>query len=130
MAGRTQIIISAVAPVEPFVKNGKLRRLAVSSARRMPWLADVPTMAETLEGFKIDGGGFAVASPAGTPPNVVLTLNRAIGGVLRDAEFEKQLFNLGQSAATPASPEDTAQYLRSERERWGKIFKELDIQPQ
>ena len=50
--------------------------------------------------------------------------------MLRDAEFERQLFNLGQSAATPASPEDTAQYLRSERERWGKIFKELDIQPQ
>ena len=111
-------------------KNGKLRRLAVSSAKRMPGLADLPTMAETLEGFKIDGGGFAVAAPSATPRNVVSTLNRAIGGLLRDAEFEKQLFNLGQTAATPASPEDTAQYLRAERERWGRIFKDLDIQPQ
>ncbi|MFM9968582.1 MAG: Bug family tripartite tricarboxylate transporter substrate binding protein, partial [Burkholderiales bacterium] len=130
VAGRTQIIISAVAPVESFVKNGKLRRLAVSSAKRMPGLTDTPTMAETLEGFKIDGGGFAVASPAGTPGNVVQTLNRAIGEVLRDAEFGQQMFKLGQTAASPASPEETGSYLRTERERWGKIFKDLNIQPQ
>ena len=127
VAGRTQIIISAVAPVEPFAKNGKLRRLAVSSARRMPGLDDVPTMAETLDGFKIDGGGFAVAAPAATPAEIVQRLNRAIAVILRDSEFEKQMFSLGQTAASGASPEATAEYLRTERERWGRIFKELNI---
>ena len=130
VAGRTQIIISAVAPVEAFAKNGKLRRLAVSSAKRMPGLQDVPTMAETLEGFKIDGGGFALAAPASTPAEVVQRLNRGIAVVLRDAEFEKQMFALGQTTANGASPEETVQYLRTERERWAKIFKDLNIQPQ
>jgi tripartite-type tricarboxylate transporter receptor subunit TctC len=130
VAGRTQIIISAVAPVEAFAKNGKLRRLAVSSAKRMPGLDDLPTMAETIDGFKIDGGGFAVVAPAGTPADVVQRLNRAIAVILRDAEFAKQMFSLGQTAASGASPEGVAEYLRSERERWGKIFKDLAIQPQ
>ena len=130
VAGRTQIIISAVAPVAPFVKNGKLRRLAVSSAKRMPGLGDVPTMSETIEGFKIDGGGFSVAAPAATPPEIVQRFNRGIAVMLRDAEFEKQMFSLGQTAANGASPEATAEYLRSERERWGKIFKDLNIQAQ
>lgn len=130
VAGRTQIIISAVAPVESFAKNGKLRRLAVSSARRMPGLDDLPTMAETIEGFKIDGGGFAVVAPAGTPPDAVLRLNRTIAVILRDAEFGRQMFSLGQTPANGASPEGTAEYLRAERERWGRIFRELNIQPQ
>jgi len=127
VAGRTQIIISAVAPVEPFAKNGKLRRLAVSSAKRMPGLDEVPTMAETLEGFKVDGGGFAVVAPAATPAEIVQRLNRAVAVILRDAEFEKQMFSLGQTAANGASPEATAEYLRTERERWGRIFKDLNI---
>ena len=130
VAGRTQIIISAVAPVEFFAKNGKLRRLAVSSARRMPGLDDLPTMAETMEGFKIDGGGFAVVAPALTPADSVLRLNRAIAVILRDAEFGKQMFSLGQIPASGATPEATAEYLRSERERWGRIFRDLAIQPQ
>jgi tripartite-type tricarboxylate transporter receptor subunit TctC len=130
VAGRTQIIISAVAPVEPFAKNGKLRRLAVSSARRMPGLDEVPTMAETLEGFKVDGGGFAVVAPAATPAEIVQRLNRAIAVVLRDAEFEKQMFSLGQTAGNGASPEAVAEYLRTERDRWGRIFKDLNIQAQ
>jgi tripartite-type tricarboxylate transporter receptor subunit TctC len=130
VAGRTQIIISAVAPVEAFAKNGKLRRIAVSSAKRMPGLDDLPTMAETIDGFKIDGGGFAVVAPAGTPADIVLRMNRAIAVILRDAEFAKQMFSLGQTAASGASPEGVAEYLRSERERWGRIFKDLAIQPQ
>ena len=130
VAGRTQTIISAVAPVESFAKNGKLRRLAVSSAKRMPGLDELPTMADTIEGFKIDGGGFAVVAPAATPADAVQRLNRAIAVILRDAEFGRQMFSLGQIPANGAPPEAIAEYLRSERERWGKIFRDLAIQPQ
>jgi tripartite-type tricarboxylate transporter receptor subunit TctC len=96
----------------------------------MPGLDDLPTMAETMEGFKIDGGGFAVVAPALTPADSVLRLNRAIAVILRDAEFGKQMFSLGQIPASGATPEATAEYLRSERERWGRIFRDLAIQPQ
>jgi len=130
VAGRTQLIVSAAASIDSFVKSGKLLRLAVSSSKRLPGAPDLPTMAETIPGFRIDGGGFAVVAPAGTPSEIVQRLNRAIGVLGREQDFEKQMLSLGQIPASPASPDATAEYLRSERERWGRIFRELDIQPQ
>jgi tripartite-type tricarboxylate transporter receptor subunit TctC len=130
VAGRTQVIISAAAPLEPFVRSGKLRRLAVSSPSRNPGLPDLPTMGETLPGFQIDGGGFAVAAPAAISAEVVQRFNRAIAAVLKEPDFQQKMLSLGQVASSGASAEAAADYLRSERERWGRIFRELGIRPQ
>ena len=130
VAGRTQVIITAVAPAEPFVKSGKLRRLAISSLRRNPTIPDVPAMAESLQGFQIDGGGFFVAAPVATAPETVIRLNRAIGTLLREPDFEQRLLSLGQVASSGPLPEAISEYLRSERERWGRLFRELNIPAQ
>jgi tripartite-type tricarboxylate transporter receptor subunit TctC len=130
VAGRTQVMISAIAPVEPFAKSGKMRVLAISSPKRNPSVPDLPAMNETLPGFQIDGGGFSVSAPAATPADIIQRFNRAIAGIGRDAEFGKQLLALGQFPAAGAPPEAWAEYLRSERERWAKIFQELGIKPQ
>ena len=86
-AGRTQVIISAAAPVAPFVRNGKLISIAISSTKRNPTLPDLPTMGETLPGFSIDGGGFSLSAPAATPQPIVRELNRAVGVVLKERDF-------------------------------------------
>jgi tripartite-type tricarboxylate transporter receptor subunit TctC len=130
VAGRTQVMISAIAPVEPFARNGKIRMLAISSPKRNPTVPELPAMNETLPGFQIDGGGFSLSAPAATPADVVQRLNRTIGALLREPEFGRQLAALGQIAAVPAPPEAAQEYLRVERERWGRIFQELKIQPQ
>jgi tripartite-type tricarboxylate transporter receptor subunit TctC len=87
-------------------------------------------MAETLPGFRIDGGGFAVCAPAHTPPEVVRRFNVAIAGVLKDADFSGKMLALGQVTASGASAENAALYLKGERDRWEKIFRELAIEPQ
>jgi tripartite-type tricarboxylate transporter receptor subunit TctC len=130
VAGRTQMIISALAPAEPFVKSGKLRRIAISSSKRNPTVPDLPAMSETLAGIQVDGGGFSVVAPAGTSADIVGRLNRAIAVVLRDPEFEQRMLALGQVPAGGAAPEAITEYLRAERERWGRMFKELGIAPQ
>jgi tripartite-type tricarboxylate transporter receptor subunit TctC len=131
VAGRTQIYISSAASVEAVAQAGKLRRISVSSTKRTPGLPDLPTMAETLPGFQIDGGGFMVVAPAGTPSDIVHRLNRAIAPILKSPDFQKRMLSIGQVAAAGAgSPEEMGQYLRSDRERWGKIFRDLNIQPQ
>ena len=68
--GTVQLMISAVAASDAFVKAGKLRRIAISSAKRFPGMDDLPTIGETLPGFVIDGW-FAVVAPAGTPPAII-----------------------------------------------------------
>jgi tripartite-type tricarboxylate transporter receptor subunit TctC len=130
VAGRTQVIISAVAPTEPFVRSGKLRRIAISSAKRNPTLPDLPTLAETTPTLQVDGGGFSVVAPAGTPAEVVQRLNRLIAATLKDPDFGRRLLSLGQVAASGASAEAVAEYLRGERERWGRVFDDLGIAPQ
>jgi tripartite-type tricarboxylate transporter receptor subunit TctC len=87
-------------------------------------------MAETFPALQIDGGGFAVVAPATTPPTPLLTLNRSISQTLREPEFQKQLLALGQVTANGAPPEMVGEYLKSERERWGELFRELGIKPQ
>jgi tripartite-type tricarboxylate transporter receptor subunit TctC len=128
-AGRTQVMISAIAPVEPFARSGKMRILAISSPKRNPTVPEIPAMNETLAGFQIDGGGFSVVAPAATSPEIVMRLNRAMAPILKDPEYGKQMYTLGQVPTPGPTPEQSQEYLRNERERWGKIFKELGIEP-
>jgi tripartite-type tricarboxylate transporter receptor subunit TctC len=78
----------------------------------------------------VDGGGFSVVAPAGTPAEIVQRLNRLVAATLKEPDFEQRLLALGQVAASGASAEAVAEYLRGERERWGRIFRDLGIPPQ
>ena len=129
MTGRTQMMISSITATDTFVKSGKLRRIAVSSDRRYPGFKDVPTIAETLPGFKIDGW-FALVAPTGTPANAIQRLNREIDLFLKEPDTRERLFQFGLGTSGAGTPESTGEYIRTERERWAGIVKELNIQPQ
>lgn len=127
--GRTQLMIGSIPASDAFVRAGKLRRIAVSSEKRFAAIPDVPAIAETIPGFNIDGW-FAMVAPAGTPAPVVQRLNREIDLVLKDAEVLQRINQFGLGTSGAGTPQSTGEFIRTQRERWAGIVKELDIQPQ
>jgi tripartite-type tricarboxylate transporter receptor subunit TctC len=103
--------------------------IAVTAGSRSAGLDDVPTVQETLPGFKFEGW-FAVVAPKGVPSEIVRRLNLEIGEFVKNDGAVRRLRSLGFAPAQVSTPESTGQFLRDERERWRQIVKELNIQPQ
>jgi tripartite-type tricarboxylate transporter receptor subunit TctC len=129
MAGITDAIISSALSVEGFVRDGKLRRIAITAGRPFPGMEDSPPFAETLPGFKFEGW-FAVVGPAGTSPEVVARLNREIDLFLKDTQTAKRLSGFGCIPNPGWTPQEASVFLEAERERWRGIAQELGIKPQ
>jgi tripartite-type tricarboxylate transporter receptor subunit TctC len=112
MTGRIQYSLSPILPAMPFVTEGKLLALAVTTAQRSPMLQQVPTIAETgLPGFDYQDwwGAFA---PAGTPPVVVDKISKEIVRVLQFADIQNQLLTQG-AEARPTLPAEFANFVRT-----------------
>jgi tripartite-type tricarboxylate transporter receptor subunit TctC len=128
-SGRTQFIISAVVPVEPYVKRGSLRSIALTSENRFPGLEDVPVIGETLPGFRLDGW-FAMMAKVGTPAEAIERFNRDINQFLGNPELIQKMRGLGLSISRARSPKESVEFVRNEQDRWRKLAAELDLQPQ
>ena len=129
MAGVTQLMVGSMPPVAGAVKAGKLRWIAVSSEQRFPGLDDLPTVAETLPGFRIDGW-FVVVAPAGTPAPILQRLNRQIDAVFKSAEIRQRALGFGLVVSDAGTPESTMAFIRSEQERWRSLVQELGMEAQ
>ena len=127
--GRTQLLISSLPASNAFARSGKLRRIAVTSAKRAPGLDDMPTIAETLPDFIFDGW-FAIVAPAGTPADIVQRVNAATAGFLKDSTVSERLAGFTMEPARPRGLGETAAFIRAEQERWRKLAQEIDLQPQ
>jgi tripartite-type tricarboxylate transporter receptor subunit TctC len=128
-AGTTQLMISAVAPVTPFIQSGKLRRIAISSEKRFPGMDDLPTIGETLPGFVIDGW-FAIVAPTGTPANIIQRVNREAANFLQNSDIRQRMLNFGLVANNGSPPEAAEDFIRRDRERWRSLSQELALEPQ
>lgn len=127
LGGQTDYMFATPQGALAMVKGGQLRALAVTSAKRLSVMPDVPTVAETYKGFEaVDWKG--VVAPAGTPPEVVKKLNAAIDKALAKPEAVKQLLAEG-SAPVGGSVEQAAQYIKSEHAKWGAVVREAGIKP-
>ena len=129
ITGRVQIIIYALPTLEPFIRSGKLRPLAVSSSKRFPGLSDVPAAAETLPGFAVEGW-FALAVTKGTPADIGQRLNRDTDSFLKMPETVQRLQTFGFTTSGAGTPASIASHISGEREKWARIMKELAIQPE
>jgi tripartite-type tricarboxylate transporter receptor subunit TctC len=127
VAGESQVMVTSPAGVVAFIKDGKLRPLAVGSPERLPILPDVPTMAEV-------GGGkdtlvptyFAFAAPAGTPQPVVMRLNAEIKRIVHLPDVTAKLAPAGLDPVG-STPQEFADEVKRDIERFGQLVKALDL---
>ena len=128
LGGQTDYMFATPQGALSMVKAGKLRALAVTSAKRLPVMPDVPTVSESYKGFEaVDWK--AVVVPAGTPADVVKKLNAAIEKALAKPAMLSQLLAEG-STPVGGSPERAAQYIKAEHARWGAAVREAGVQPE
>lgn len=122
LGGRIVFTFPSISTIQGYVKDKRLKVLAISGDSRSPLLPDVPTFAEV--GFKdMDiGAWYAFLAPAGTPASVIAQLNSAIANVLSDPDVQKDFVGKGMMVMKQ-SPEQFADYARKERTRMGAIVK-------
>jgi tripartite-type tricarboxylate transporter receptor subunit TctC len=128
VSGRTHIAVEGVAAVLTAVQRGQLRALAVSSAKRLPELKDVPTLAETFPGFEFNAW-YAVVAPTGTPDAAIQRVNREISRMLPDPDVEQRLNLLGIYPDGAPAPAELDAFFESERAFWKKTVRELRMEP-
>ena len=129
IAGTTQLMVGSMPPTVGAVKAGKLRWIAVSSERRFPGLDDIPTIAETLPGFRIDGW-FAVVAPAGTPAPILQKFNREIDAVFKSPEVREAGTGLWPRCQRRRHSGIDLAFIRAEQERWRGLVSELEMEAQ
>jgi tripartite-type tricarboxylate transporter receptor subunit TctC len=123
VGGQAQVMFNGALATYPFVKDGKLKALAVSSAKRFPTMPDIPTVAEMgMPGFET-GSFQGIVAPAGTPPEVVNKLHATVTAVLSTPEMKERLDKAG-AELRPQSPAQFGGFIRSEKDRWAKVVKE------
>ncbi|MBX9846320.1 MAG: tripartite tricarboxylate transporter substrate binding protein [Xanthobacteraceae bacterium] len=129
MAGNVQLMVGSMPPVAGAVKAGKLRWIAVSSEQRFPGHDDLPTIAETMPGFRVDGW-FVVVGPAGTPAPILQKFNREIDAVVKSQELRTRALAFGLGVSDAGTPESTQAFIRGEQERWRNLVTELGMEAQ
>ena len=123
VGGQSQVMFNGMLATYPFVKDGKLKAVAISSAQRFASAPDIPTVAEMgFPGFET-GSFQGIVAPAGTPPEVVNKLHATITAILATPEMKDRLDKAG-AEVRPQSPAQFGGFIRSEKERWAKVVKE------
>src|ERR1700688_2478426 len=128
LGGQVQVMFSTPGSVMNFVKAGTLRALAVTSAKHMDVLPDVPALAETLPDY--DAVSWAgIGAPAGTPADIIDKLNRETNAALADPVLVGKLAEFGAIVMT-GSPTDFQRFIAADIEKWGKVVKFANLKPE
>ena len=126
LGGQVELAFIDVAAVVPHIQSGKLRALGVTSAQRFDGLPNVPTLNEAgVPGYEASGW-LGLMAPAGTPPDIILTLNQAAAKALANPDLRLRLMNL---AVTPdaGSSEQYRAFLQSEVAKWARVLRAGNI---
>ena len=125
LAGEVDIVIVAASSVAAYVKDGRLRALAVLDAKRSSAMPEAPTSAEA--GVPIVAvNWYVLLAPAGTPREIVVRLNAEGVRAMHTADVRERLEGLGGEPMS-GSPEDTAAFLKKEYEQWGRVIRDAGI---
>jgi tripartite-type tricarboxylate transporter receptor subunit TctC len=128
LAGRTSMIFDTVTAVRGHVKSGGVRGIAVTTAKRSSAMPELPTIAETLPGYDASTWG-GILAPAGTPKEAVAKLNSSINAALKMEDVRSRLMGAGIEIQG-GTPEQFAEVIRIEVDKWGRIVKDAGIQPE
>jgi tripartite-type tricarboxylate transporter receptor subunit TctC len=125
IGGQMQVIFDLVSASIGFIKAGKIRPLAVTSATRAAALPDLPTVGEFLPGYEATSFE-GLAAPMNTPAEIIDKLNTAVNAAFADPTFTTRLADIG-GEGLPGSPEDFTRVIAGETEKWAKVIKFADI---
>jgi tripartite-type tricarboxylate transporter receptor subunit TctC len=128
IAGQVQVMFATTVESIGYIRAGRLRALAVTTATRSEELPDIPTVAEFVPGYEASGW-FGIGAPKNTPVEIIQTLNREINAGLADPKMKARLADLG-GTLLPGSPADFGKFIADETEKWGKVVKFAGIKPE
>ena len=119
MGGQVQVIFSVMPETIEYVRAGRLRALAVTTALRSESLPDVPSVAEFVPGYE-SSSWYGVGAPKGTPAEIVDKLNREVNAALADPKMKARFADLG-GMLLPGTPADFGKFVAEETEKWAKV---------
>jgi tripartite-type tricarboxylate transporter receptor subunit TctC len=123
-----QVYFSPIAAGIEYVKDGRVRALAVTTAARTEALPDVPVIADFVPGYE-SAAFYGIGAPRNTPAAIVDKLNKEINAGLADPNLKARLATLGSSPLV-LSPSDFGTFMTAETTKWGKVVKFANIKPQ
>ncbi|QDL38667.1 Bug family tripartite tricarboxylate transporter substrate binding protein [Rhodoferax sediminis] len=126
LAGHVQGVVSDLTPVLPFLQDGRVLAVAVTSEKRVEFLPDVPAVSEDIPGLGATNWA-GVLAPGGTPRPVVDRINAALVSVVIREDVKTPLRKAGFVPTTMASPEAFQRFVAQDYGRWGKLIRELNI---
>ncbi|MBC9206137.1 tripartite tricarboxylate transporter substrate binding protein [Roseomonas aerophila] len=129
LTGRVQIFMTTPPPLMPYVRDGSLKALAITSAQRAPALPDVPTMAEAGQPDFVLLAWFAVFAPSGTPPATLARLTEAVQAVVDEPEFRRKAEEQG-AIIRKQTPEELARRVDTELTEWTRLAQAANIKPE
>jgi tripartite-type tricarboxylate transporter receptor subunit TctC len=129
LAGRTQMTILAVPSAAPHIASGGLKPIGISWPKRLPQYPNVPSITETYPGVELTGW-FVVAAPSRTPAEIVSRLNRELDKILKAPAMVKKLEEFGFYTEGADTPEGTAAFVRAQYALWGKVTREIGLEPE
>ena len=127
IGGQVQVMFENPLSSIEFIRAGKLRPLAVTTATRSEVLPDLPTVADFVPGYEASGW-FGVGVPKGTPDEIVDKLNKEINAILSDPKAKARFAELGASPM-PGSPADFGKFVADETDKWAKVVKFSGARP-
>ena len=125
LGGQVQVTFAVVPTAIGYIRAGRLRALAVTSAKRIEALPDIPTVAEFVPGYEASDW-YGIGAPKNTPIEIIDKLNKAINAVLADSKIKARLADLG-ATVTSGSPADFGKFIAAETEKWGKVIRGAKI---
>jgi tripartite-type tricarboxylate transporter receptor subunit TctC len=126
IGGHADAVVADLASTAQLVRQGRLRLLAVTAAKRVAGWEQVPALAEVLSGFEMIGW-FGLVAPTGTPQPVITRVNDELNKLLADREIADKILTIGPMVETGGSPDQFAGFLREEHQRWALISKEIGL---
>ncbi len=128
LGGQVQMMFGVITSSIEYIKAGKLRPLAVSTAMRAAALPDLPTVGDFLAGYEASDW-YGICAPRGTPAEITAKLNTEINAGLADPKLKARLADLGASVL-PGSPAEFGKLIADETEKWGKVVRAAHMKPE